>query len=182
MGRARSIGDVAKTVGLAVDAMTYRVKRLVALGILEEVRKEARKGRAIAYYQAATAFFVPIKVLPHETTEDLFEHADGLMRRQIAKSMTAALYDAFPFQDWGVLVQCDSNGNPGMSLAPPSATWDFADLLSPQAPALMSSWMPLMLEFEDAKALQAELFALLGRYAQKQGTQPYLLGLALAPR
>lgn len=181
MGQERSISQVAKELNLAVDAMTYRVKRFVKLGILEEVRKEARKGRAIAYYQAASAFFVPVKAIPNQTTEGLFEQADSLMRQQIAKSMTEALYNAVSFQDWGVLVTRDPSGNPQLGLTPPSADWDFANLLAPDAPALLSSWMPLKLEFEDAKALQAELFTLIGKYAQKQGSQSYLLGLALAP-
>jgi DNA-binding MarR family transcriptional regulator len=163
MGQERSISEVARELNLAIDAMTYRVKRFVKLEILEEVRKEARKGRAITYYKAATAFFVPVKAIPNQTTEELFEQADSLMRKEIARSMTEALYNAVPFQEWGVLVTRNPSGNPQLGLTPPSADWNFGKLLEPDAPALLSSWMPLKLEFEDAKALQAELFTLIGK-------------------
>ena len=181
MGRERRIGEVAEALGMAVDAMTYRVKRFMKLGILEETRKEPRKGRAISYYRAAPAFFVPLKVIPNRTTEDLLMEADAAMRKQVVESMTRALYEAVSFQDWGMLVQADPNGKAQLGLVPPSHDWGFEKLLSPDAPALLSSWLPLRLEFEDAKALQQELFGLIEAYAQKQGPNAYLLGLALAP-
>ena len=181
MGQERKISEVAKELGLAVDAMTYRVKRFVKLGILEEVRQEARKGRAISYYRAASAFFVPVRVIPNQTTEDWFMQVDTTMRQKVAKSMTSALYEAVPFQDWGVLVGRDPDGSPQLGLTPPSADWGFENLLEPTAPALLSSWTPLKLDFADAKALQKDLFELIGTYAQKQGSSDYLLGLALAP-
>ena len=181
MERERSVGEVAKQLGLALDATTYRVKKLVKLDILYETRKQARKGRAVTYYRAASAFFVPVDVLPNQTTEELLGQADVPMREQIARSMTRALYEASPFQNWGVLVGRDSSGNARLGLAPPGADWAFENLLAPGAPALVSSWMPLELEFEDAKALQAELFSLINKYAQKGGSQTYLLGLALSP-
>ena len=181
MGQERSISEVAKDLDMAVDAMTYRVKRFVKLGLLEETRKEARKGRAITYYCAASAFFVPVKSIPNQTTEELFLHSDVGMRHTIAKSMTKALYESTSFENWGVLVQKSPDGKPSLGLTPPSADWGFEKLLDASAPALLSSWMPLSLEFEDAKALQADLFQLIGKYASKQGSQDYLLGLALAP-
>ncbi|MCA9838990.1 MAG: hypothetical protein KC422_18890 [Trueperaceae bacterium] len=181
MGQERNIADVAKELDMAVDAMTYRVKRLVKLGILSESRKKARKGRAITYYQTDSAFFVPVKIIPNQTTEDLFLRSDVLMRKQIAQSMTRALYEAVSFENWGVLIQRDVTGHPQLGLTPPGSEWRFDRLLEPDAPALLSSWMPLKLEFEDAKALQADLFELIGKYAQKQGSQTYLLGLSLAP-
>lgn len=181
MGRERSISEVARELGLAVDAMTYRVKKLVRLGLLEIARREPRKGRAINHYRAALAFFVPVDVLPHTTTEELYERSDAPLRRQIARSMIEALYESGSFRDWGVLVRRDAGGNPQLGLAPRSADWNFGRLLESDAPALLSSWMPLTLDFEDAKALQAELFALIEKYAPRQGSQRYLLGVALAP-
>lgn len=181
MAEERSVSEVARELGMAVDAMTYRAKRCLKLGILKEVRKEARKGRAITYYKAAPAFFIPVQAIPNQTTEDLFMRSDAPMRQQIAQSMTKALYESTSFQNWGVLVQRDPQGNAQLGLTPPNTDWGFEQLLDASAPALLSSWMPLELEFKDAKALQAELFELIAKYAQKGGSQTYLMGLALAP-
>ena len=39
----------------------------------------------------------------------------------------------------------------------------------------------MYLDFDDAKTLQLELFALLKKYQQKAGAQRYILHLGLAP-
>jgi hypothetical protein len=180
MGCEKSISEAARETGLAVDAMTYRVKRLLSLGIVHEARKQPRKGRAVTHYQAAPAFFIPVTVIPHETIEQLLQKTDAVMYRRIARAMVRELYTA-PTDHWGVLVERGPDGMPSLGLVPGSGGWRFDQLLAGDAPALLSSWMPLRLNFADAKELQRELFALLGRYADREGAQTYLLGLAFAP-
>ena len=54
--------------------------------------------------------------------------------------------------------------------------------LEPGDPAVLSSWRDAVyLDFEDAKALQREMFGLLKTYLQKRGAQRYIVRLGMAP-
>ena len=56
------------------------------------------------------------------------------------------------------------------------------DTLERGAPAVLSSWRDAVyLDFEDAKALQREMFRLLKTYLQKRGTQRYIVRLGMVP-
>ena len=182
LGRERRVSDVAVELGLKVDAMYYRVRRLEALGLLEVARTVPRKGRALRLYRArSTHFFVPFTALAERTVEELLAEGDAEMRRRAARSTAAAMRDARLPLRMGIHVHLDAAGAPSVALGPADRDWSPQRLLAPGVPAIASAWAPLRLDFEDAKALQRELFELIGRYAAKRGAQPYLLGVQLAP-
>lgn len=52
VSQEKSVGEAAAELGVAVDSMAYRVRRLKGLGLLTHTRSEARKGRAKKYYRA----------------------------------------------------------------------------------------------------------------------------------
>lgn len=53
--------------------------------------------------------------------------------------------------------------------------------LTPEAPAVLSRWGVLHLDFETAKRMQRDLDALWRRYAEQTGPQAYAVRLAVAP-
>ena len=154
----------------------------MSLGLLRIVRRVPRKGRAIRTYRAvADSFFAPLHSLPDTTLEELLENGDADPRRRVARGMVAAMREAPTFLDWGVHVTVGDAGDLSVSIGPAEPDWQPARLLEGGAPAVVSSWVPLRLGFEDAKALQRELFDLIGRYSARTGPQEYLLGIALTP-
>jgi len=55
-------------------------------------------------------------------------------------------------------------------------------MLDPGMPAVLSAWRDaVMLDYDDAKAMQREMFELLMRYLRKEGSQRYVVHLAMAP-
>ncbi len=66
----RSLSAAAAEAGLKLPTLTYWVKRLLAVGLLIETRRQQRVGSAIRYYQSRErAFFVPYAALPAEVVE-----------------------------------------------------------------------------------------------------------------
>ena len=181
----RSVGQVAALTGLALKRVHYLATRFVALGLLEVVDEQARKGRAVKRYQStAPSFYIPFAALP---TADLLEHAqarDATFNAQLLHHLTRASEPLMTnLNGWGRRVVLE-NGKLELWTArevsgPPDdpATYLAAD----DKPALWSSWDTLALDLEDAKALQRVLIRLSQRYGQKQGGRTYLLRLALTP-
>ena len=67
----------------------------------------------------------------------------------------------------------------GTTITPPDAN---ATTLALDAPATLSLWRDqLTLDFEDAKELQREMFALVQRFQKRRGAQRYLVRMGLAP-
>lgn len=66
LGRERTVSQAADEVGVSLDTMLYRVRRLLAAGLLRVVREESRPGRAIKVYRSTSdAYFVPFHSTPY---------------------------------------------------------------------------------------------------------------------
>ena len=66
-----SVSAAAQVLGCSVQAMHYRVKQLLAAGLLEVAREEKRAGRSIKHYRAVSdAFFVPDNLTPYADLEE----------------------------------------------------------------------------------------------------------------
>ena len=66
LARDRTVKGAADEVGVPLDTMLYRVRRVLAAGLLRVVREEPRAGRAIKVYRsAAEAYFVPFHATPY---------------------------------------------------------------------------------------------------------------------
>ena len=186
--RPTSMSEAAGELGVKLNAMHYRVKQLLDLGLLEVKGKAKRKGRAVKLYgPTAEQFFVPFASTPHETVEAMIRRLSALdeFLTQVVAVHTA--------QDerWGVLVSADApDGAPSLTVkltpldtqgAP--APRSRQALLASSAPAVWSGETQLMLDFETAKALQRELANLAERFEQKQrvGEQQYYVVLGMTP-
>lgn len=73
VGREATVSAAALAVGCSVQTMHYRVKQLLAAGLLYIVREEKRAGRALKHYRAVSdAFFVPDDLTHHADLEERF--------------------------------------------------------------------------------------------------------------
>jgi DNA-binding transcriptional ArsR family regulator len=177
----KTASEAAVELGVKLDAITYRIRVLEAAGLLSVTRKEARKGRAIKYYKAvAEGFQVSFTDLPFEDLETLFKELDAPMRN-IALRGAARVAREGAVEGWVMRFYRDPSGRANVDMAPPETNWKPENLLEPSIPPVMLNWVPLHLTNEEAKGLQAELFALLGRYLGKQGDVTHVLGLTLSP-
>lgn len=79
--------------------------------------------------------------------------------------------------DWGACTRLAPNGDCYLEITHGDGQpWDY---LAKDAPAIAVGWNPLWLDFEDAKALQQELVALMRKYLGKRGSRAYLSGVFL---
>ena len=174
LGRERLIAEVAEEIGAPLSTTFRHVTRYCEVGILEVVREQTRKGRALKLYRTvADAFFVPNRL---RTT---FQNAWADEFEQAARRGLEHVYGEH-LADWGELIFRNEAGIFSTSLA--KAPGQPVTSLGPDAPALLTTTHDAVyLDFDDAKALQRDLHVLLETYAAKGGAQRYLLRLSLVP-
>ncbi len=179
LGRELTIGQAAAESGEKPNTTLARARRYLELGLLEVTGAVRRNGRPMKLYRTvADVFFVPFEATRSDSLEAALAERDSyweaLLRRNVVKSRLES------FGNWGTRIYRDERGRLQVQTAvTPDAN---ATTLHPAAPAVFSAWRDaVMLDFEDAKALQRELFELLTRYQRLNGSQRYVLRLAMAP-
>ena len=184
VGHADTASRAADSLGMPLNSLLYQVRRLLDAKLLTVVREERRGGRAVKHYRAtAERFIVPYALTPAETPEVLLaaQHAepDARLRRNLVRA-GLELLEQQSAEGVGVQVVLDGPRLVLRNMVGPDAEWNF---LAPTAPAMVDYTLEdVHLDFAEAKALQAELCALVARYRVKRGGQPYTLRLAMAPQ
>jgi hypothetical protein len=174
MGQESTISKAANNLKMTVTAVYKLVKRFEALRLIRVVRSEARNGRPTRFYRSvAESFFIPFRTHPIES----ISQQNWALHQTSFRRGLERLYreERFVEQDWGVCTTTALTGEVYLEITSGSdAAWDY---LNPEAPAVLSGWNPVFLDFEDAKAMQAELMAVALKYMEKRGARKYLLGL-----
>lgn len=179
LGRDCTIARAAAETGDLPNTVLKRVRRFMELGLVEVVREEPRHGRARKVYRTtADLFFVPFEATTADSLESALAERDAYWERLLRRNVVRTRMEAMG--TWGTRVYRDARGRLQVHTAvTPDAN---ATTLDPHMPAVLSSWRDsVRLDFEDAKALQREMFELLLRYQQKDGAQRYILRLGMAP-
>jgi hypothetical protein len=179
LGKARSVTEAAADSGDLPNTVLKRVARFLAAGLLEVAETVPRRGRPIKRYRTtAELFFVPFEVTAAESLDASLAERDAYWERLLRRNVVRARMEVLG--TWGTRVYRDGRDRLQIQTAvTPEAN---ASTLDDDAPAVLSSWRDsVMLDFEDAKALQREMFDLLLRYEQKRGSQRYIVRLGLAP-
>lgn len=183
MKETRTVKQLAEELGVGLQAAHHQVKLLEQLGLIEVVRHEARRGRAIKHYRAkSNGFFVPFYATSATTLEDFVEQVMSEVQTVFTTSLTQAgrtlVKDParaglrFYSQDNNLIYDISADGEHFDTLKA---------MLEPQSPAMMSSFIPLQLSFADAKKLQLEMIELLMRYQHLNGSDSYLAHIGLVP-
>lgn len=179
-----SLSGAAEKLGMSLPALSYRVKKLLELGLLQISRVEKRKGSPVKYYRTvAEHFFVPFRVTPSATLENLLassnERFDKRMRHEWVRVFLAEE------GDWGLNLYRGEGGGLNYTFSPIPERDETFVMRSLQAtfPAVYDSLFSINLDFDTAKALQHDLHELVQRYLEmeKLGQQTYLLRLNLVP-
>jgi hypothetical protein len=176
LGKENTISNAAQELEVNSTKLYKQVQRFLELGLVKISRLEKRAGRAIKYYRSSSdRFFIPFRTYPPERI--------GQQNREYHTRLFALglerVYrqERFTEQDWGAITASMPGGGVYLSIANSfGQQWNYLD---PDTPAVVSGWNRIMLDFEDAKALQREMSELLTRYLKKAGNHGYLLGLFL---
>jgi hypothetical protein len=190
LGRERSVREAATELGRDLDAVLYRVRRLVAAGVLTVVGERRRGGRPIKLYRSTfDAYFVPFEVLPYADVEEALTELQVAQAQRVARA-TARYVVRTPWA--GFFVERRDDGRVwlyGASGEVPGAASDAASTLpvplsAPTAGA-MDATVELRLTDAEARALNADLAALLSRFmalsTDREAAPNRLLSVASVP-
>ncbi len=179
LARDVTVKEVARETGEKPNTVLSRVRRFLRLGLVEVVREEPRQGRAVKVYRSkADGFFVPFEATSAESLEAALAERDAYWQDLLRRNVVRARLERV--ETYGTRIYRDARGRlqVQMALTPEQNHTTLAS----DDPAVLSAWRDAVyLDFEDAKALQREMFDLLKRYQQKRGAQRYIVRLGLAP-
>jgi predicted transcriptional regulator len=171
-----TVTRVAETLGLDFRKTYSLVKRLECYGLIRTVRFEQRDGRPIRFYRAsANHFFIPISLVAIEQVMQIVNgEFEQIFSEQFVRATWGELGHGSGIQIWNTShgIACLLMQEPHQVITP----------LSLEYSATYGMWHQWSLNFEEAKALQQELFALSQKYSQRgNGSQKYLVRLAMTP-
>lgn len=87
LGRTSTVTAAAAEVGCSANAMLYRVRRMLAAGVLRVVGTRPRAGRAVTLYRSShDGYFVPMDALPY----DDLRHRVATQGRVLSDQLVAA--------------------------------------------------------------------------------------------
>lgn len=154
----------------------YRqVKAFERLGLLQVLRSEKRAGRAIQHYVCPwRRYFLPAALVSvEEYLQESFQPHEGQIKHELALAARAG--------ESGVAGLLVGAFGEGVALLPADREGRPWNPEQPGGPALFYGIGPLFLDYGQARALQAELQALFGRYGQQAGPARYLYQVIFTP-
>lgn len=177
LGRDRTITEAAAEVGCTPNTMLYRVRRMVAVGLLLVVATRTRPGRSIKVYRSShDGYFVPTEAMPYDDlAHRVREQGRGLIE-ELFDAYTAVLFRS---DHSGRVLARDATGAVWSSDLPPSTNHR-------GQPAYLTDGI-FWLTTDEATELRDLLASVTSRAATTpdDGTtmrQPYLIYRALLPR
>jgi hypothetical protein len=170
LGRDRSVREAAEALGRDLDAVLYRVRRLLAAGLLEVVAVRPRAGRPIKRYRAVEdEWFVPFEVLPYADLEETFLDLHAAHAARAARAAARWLAG----RPWtGYRIGTDDAGRMWMRGAGDDASLSAAPRPMGGHEGPMDAGVELRLSADDARALNADLAGLIARYEARTGEGP----------
>ncbi|MBZ9750811.1 hypothetical protein K7W42_08040 [Deinococcus sp. HMF7604] len=187
LGRVLNAQAAAREAGLPISTLQYRVRQFLACGLLRRAGLQPRAGRAMPLYEAPGALFVPFASTPLVSDTLLSAASFGRWQARLTRSIGAAWVQAAGQRRIGLHLIGSEQGLISRNVEPepdPEAPNSFFEyLLSDQGPAVWDSWGVLSLPPDQAKALQRDLAALMGRYrsVETEGVTPHIVRVAIAP-
>ncbi|MDO5535833.1 MAG: helix-turn-helix domain-containing protein [Propionibacteriaceae bacterium] len=95
LGRDCTVSDAASQLGVSVNTMLYRVRRMVARDLLEVVRVVPRPGRAVKVYRSKhTGYLVPVDAMRYDDLRHRVDAQGRVLAQQLARDYTDVLTNA----------------------------------------------------------------------------------------
>lgn len=182
LGRGRTLSEAAELLGVRRDTMLYRVRQLLALGLIEVTSVERGRGRPVKRYRSVSdGFVVGFAASQASSVLEVFLTRDAAQRELLGRGLLSAVVGE---GGWHLRIYNDGNTLHWDAAPDDDPAWQKERLLAPTSPTAWYTNDQLRLGQDDAKALQHELAALLLRYREKHRPdleQVHTLQLGLAP-
>ncbi|MGL5818694.1 MAG: ArsR/SmtB family transcription factor [Phycicoccus sp.] len=181
LGREATASDAARQLGVTLDQVLARLRLLTRAGLVAVVRTQPRAGRAVKVYRAvADEFFVPLSTL--QLDRDTLRSED-YWHRVFRRSFEAVMVAELGRHDRPGARICATGPGARVEVQAAVAPGVPYDEEARPAPPIVYSWRSIRLAEADAKELQREMYALVGRFVERHDDdQPtYVVGAALAP-
>lgn len=176
MERECTVGQAAQALGLGLGTVFKLAQRYSRLGLLTLTRTEPRDGRALRYYRAPPAFFVPLSVRGLEQVGERNRSAEvARFEANLSRVMRESLGAR-----WGTLSAFTPSGETYLEIV--SDTGEVFEPLDDGAPLILAGWNRLPLTLPEARALQRGLVELILPYlgrAAPEGTELYQVGVLM---
>lgn len=157
LGLECSLAEAARALGLSKSRMSYWVRRMLELGLIEVVRVEKRSRFNVPVYRSvADVFTFPIELVPAESDEALLAIQFGDFFERVKRSLAYA--GRKNADGWHVRAERDG-GNVWVRMLPEAGNSEAAKLLS--------DFGRLYLSEAQAAELRREMRALLGRFVER---------------
>ncbi|HEU0097970.1 MAG TPA: winged helix-turn-helix domain-containing protein [Allosphingosinicella sp.] len=158
-----SVSEAAARSGADLKRLHHHVQKLRRLGLLVIDGEIRRPGRPIKLYRTAgEAFFVPIEILPRDFGDDLAGEMRGYLAANARRTTRGILVGAAPEGQIRARIVADEQTDP----------------------EALEIWRVLRLQRREARALEAELRAVLDRFQDSASGRGnvYLVHAAMARR
>lgn len=166
-----TVGSFALAFHLSKLQAFRKVQKLLGLGLIVRLAEQRRRGKPVKLYHCPSrAFLIPNQVVTfHEILEEQHEaHLRSALGHALNELRLAGLLLAAGPEGKLQMIFVDEQSRP---INPQEAS----------APALIWNSGELALDFEEAKALQTELTAVIGHYLERRGSGRYRYQLILTP-
>jgi hypothetical protein len=179
-----TLSDAAKKLNVKLTTLLYHVTKFIRLGVLEVTKEEARKGKAVKYYQTtAKAFFVPFDITPSLSLKHLLTQLTQPTSDVFDRETAKVLQELSP--QWGIELFSDKPKESRVSVTlrrkdkPEQRNISF----DPDGPAIIGAYGSFNFDFATAKNFQRDLKELLERYKNLQtaNEQLYFYRVGLTP-
>ncbi|GAB3838040.1 hypothetical protein GCM10028799_78130 [Kribbella italica] len=190
LGREASASVVAGELGVDIGSVTYRIKKMLELGLLSCTRMEARAGRPIRHYRSsADSVFVPLELTPMVSIGELLRTGRRDSWSELEAGQEAAWLRLGRDQGWGIHLYRQPSGGVNRDFVPRSLLANeqfWPAVLADSAPAVWDQFAAMHLTRPRAKQFQRRLSELIAEYVEDPGpselpTARYICHLALAP-
>lgn len=182
-----SLTDAAKKLDMKLNTLLYQVNRLSKLGILEVCGTKKQSGKTVKLYRAvAKRFAVPFELTSATTSQELISQIAQIPLEGFMASIVAARREQIA--EWVILIgYSHENNGLTINLTPKQKTVeDYQNYKQkrnddPNSPVAFFNSTDFDLSFEDAKAFEKEMKALVDKYHKKStdGMQRYVAILGL---
>ncbi len=180
--KPKAIKDAAKDLDISISNCQYWVKKFLKFGILTVAYQKKRAGSATKYYWLSAEQII-IDLEP-ELLENYYKTLLTIYSELTLKGLLNPMYE-FKYK-YSIRVAPNEHGYLSYLLMKDQDGKRVAftkELLNPEFPASVARWGSLELKFEDAKAMQNELYELVEKYKTKttSGQKIYFFQTSLVP-
>lgn len=158
MGGEASMAEAARRVGVSKSRMSYWLRKMLRMGVIEQTRVERRGKHDVPLYRAtAETFTVSTDRVPAATDEEILTLNSRTFEAMERRSIVRSSSNNRP--GWKLRLSFEERV-PRLQMIPPDSSVEEGDVFN--------KWGCLALTAQQAAALRAELNELLQRYAAQE--------------